>query len=312
MVKKLNVLVVGGTGFIGKNFIYNFRKKKNWNIYSVSRELPKKSEAIPNVSYKKCDILIKNDLTKMNFKIFNYVIYAIGPNNLGDLKKKKDLYFHNKHYQALKRFVVNLDLKNLKKFIFFGSSEEYGFLKSPHHEKQKTRKLKNPYGMFKYKSTIYLKKLYDKLNFPVVILRVYLTYGPFQRENRLIPQYLKAFFRKKKIRVTSGKQKKDFLFILDLIFLIQKCLTNKKANGEIFNVGSKKPILLNRIFSILINKFNIKPQVDEKKMRISELKNSYPNISKAEKILNWRPKIDLLQGLKYTVKYYKKKYRDKC
>ena len=47
-------------------------------------------------------------------------------------------------------------------------------------------------------------------------------------------------------------------------------------------------------------------------MRISELKNSYPNISKAEKILNWRPKIDLLQGLKYTVKYYKKKYRDKC
>ena len=143
-------------------------------------------------------------------------------------------------------------------------------------------------------------------------MRVYLTYGPFQRENRLIPQYLKAFFKKKKIRVTSGKQKKDFLFISDLIFLIQKCLTNKKANGEIFNVGFKNQILLNRIFSIWINKFNTNPQVDEKKMRISELKNSYPNISKAEKILNWRPKIDLLQGLKYTVKYYKKKYRDKC
>jgi nucleoside-diphosphate-sugar epimerase len=312
MVKKLNVLVVGGTGFIGKNFIYNFRKKKNWNIYSVSRKLPKKSETIPNINYKKCDILIKKDLSKLNLEIFNYIIYAIGPNNLGELKSKKDLYFHKQHYLALKRFIVNLDLKNLKKFIFFGSSEEYGFLKSPHNENQKIKKLKNPYGMFKYKSTIYLKKLYDKINFPVVVLRVYLTYGPFQRENRLIPEYLKAYFNKKKIYVTSGKQKKNFLFISDLIFLIQKCLTNKKANGEIFNVGSKKPILLNKIFLILKNNFKINPRVDKKKIRISELINSYPNISKAEKILNWRPKIDLLQGLKYTVKYFKKKYRDKC
>ena len=312
MVKKLNVLVVGGTGFIGKNFIYNFRKKKNWNIYSVSRKLPTKSETIPNIKYKKCDILTKKDLSKLNLKIFNYIIYAIGPNSLGELKSKKDFNFHKQHYLALKRFILNLDLKNLRKFIFFGSSEEYGFLQSPHNENQEIRKLKNPYGTFKYKSSVYLKKLYNKINFPVVILRVYLTYGPYQRENRLLPQYLKAYFTKKKIYVTSGKQKKNFLFISDLIFLIQKCLTNKKANGEIFNVGTKKPILLSKIFLILKNKYNILPQIDKKKMRISESKNSYPNISKAEKILSWRPKITLLQGLKYTVKYYKKKYGDKC
>jgi nucleoside-diphosphate-sugar epimerase len=307
MDKRINVLVVGGTGFIGKNFIY-YSKNKNWKIISISKNIPLKKEKFTWATYKKCNIFNDKDISKINLKNFNYIIYAAGPEILGDFKKKKDLNHQKKFFISLKKFIRKTQSGNLKKFIFFGSSEEYGFLKSPHTENQKPKKFYNPYGFYKSKSSNYLIEQFKNNGLPVVILRVYLTYGPFQRENRILPKYLKAFYQKKKIEVTSGEQKKNFMFISDLISLIHICIKNSKANGQIINAGYKRPIKLKKVFDILRDSFKINPVVELKKMRKSELGNNYPNISKAKKILNWSPKISLLKGLKQTLKYYKKLY----
>ena len=87
--------------------------------------------------------------------------------------------------------------------------------------------------------------------------------------------------------------------------LAKKSLKNKKAIGQIINIGSGKPRKIKNIIN------NIKkiangghPQFGKIKLRKDEILKLYPNINKAKKLIKWKPKISFKKGLKSTIKYY--------
>ena len=151
----------------------------------------------------------------------------------------------------------------------------------------------------------YLKK---RFNFPVVIIRLYLVYGPNQDTNRVIPITISNAMRDKEFDCSDGTQLRDFLYIDDAITAIIKILKNKEIAGEIINIGSGKP---SKIKSIIIKICKIvgsgKPNFGKIKFRKDEINCLYPSIFKAKKIINWKPRIDLNLGLKKTINYYKRK-----
>ena len=119
-------------------------------------------------------------------------------------------------------------------------------------------------------------------------------------------------FKKKKFACTLGIQKRDFLYIDDLIDLIFKVLKNKNVKGEIINAGSGEPIKVKNLIE-LIKEFSNggEPEYGKLDMRKDEILNMYPSIKKAEKLLNWKPKTSIKKGLKKTIKFYldnKKKF----
>ena len=85
---------------------------------------------------------------------------------------------------------------------------------------------------------------------PKIILRIFLAYGPGQDQKRFIPQIIAGCLQNKNFDTSAGKQLRDFCYIDDVISAIYKCLLDTKNNGEIFNVGSGKPIQI----KFLINK----------------------------------------------------------
>ena len=88
---------------------------------------------------------------------------------------------------------------------------------------------------------------------------------------------------------------------------IIKSLKNKKTNGQIINLGAGKPIMIKDIILKICKIIGSgKPQFGKIKFRKDEIKNLYPNITKAKKILNWMPKVKINLGLKKTINYYKK------
>ena len=121
-----------------------------------------------------------------------------------------------------------------------GSCGEYGRSKSPQKENINCRP-KSIYNRAKFLATKHLINLYRKKNFPVTILRLYQAYGPKQDINRLIPIVIDSCIKNKKFPCSNGKQYRDFIHVDDLVQSILKCFENKKAKGQIINIGTGKP-----------------------------------------------------------------------
>ena len=298
---KNNILIVGGTGFIG----YHLAKKvlqKGWQVTSISSKPPKKIRYLPKVKYILCDITKKKSLERNIQKSFKYVV------NLGgyvDHSNKKKTF--KSHYIGCKNLAEIFLKKVPTAFVQMGSSVEYGNLKSPQIENANCypNSIKSIYGKAKLLSSIYLTDLYKKKNFPSIVLRLYLAYGSRQDVNRFIPIIIKGCVENKKFPCSKGNQFRDFLHVDDVVDAIIKSLTNRNARGQIINIGSGKPRKIRNIIEYIkkISKGGY-PQFGKIKLRKDEIIKLYPNIKKAKRKINWKPQISFERGIKSTIKFY--------
>ncbi len=299
-----SILVLGGTGFIGKHIIRQLVKKK-WIVVCASLSLPKKKNRLKNVTYYKVNLKSFNSVKKKLNKPFQYIINLAGYIDHSNLRSDYNKIMHE-HFTAVKNIIKVVPRKNLKKFVQIGSSVEYGLAKAPQKESNKLKPI-TTYALAKAKTSNYLKKIYKKEKYPFVIARLFLTYGPGQKKDRFIPQIISGCLKNKKFPTTSGNQIRDFCYIDDTVSAILLLLTNKKIVGTTFNVASGVPVKIKTIIN-LINKTIGKgtPEFNKRKLHPGENEILYADIKKIKKKLNWRPKIGLLNGLKKTITSFKK------
>ncbi len=299
---KKNILIIGGTGFIGYHLAHKC-VKKGWEVTSISTKKPKKKRYVEKVKYIYCDISKRKTLSKKISKKKNYE-YIVNLGGYVDHTNKQKTYLS--HYQGVKN-LANLFLNNQPKlFIQFGSGGEYGDLKSPHKEVIIKKKLDNYYKA-KFLASSFLLRLYKNNKFPSVILRLYQAYGKNQDINRLIPIVIKSCLENKKFACTNGLQVRDFIHIDDVISAIFKIIKNKKkVIGEVFNIGSGHPKKVRNV----INKIQKQigrgtPLFGKIEPRKDEQNRTFPSIKKAIRILKWRPKIKFSKGIISTINSYK-------
>lgn len=300
-MRSKNILVIGGTGFIGYHLI-KFLIKKNYKVTSISTRRPRSIRYLKNVIYIQCDL---NKLNKqfLNKRNFDYVV------NLGGYVDHSNLY---KTYKSHYKGVINLYniFKNvkIKAFVQIGSSLEYGKVASPQKEYQKSNfKLKSIYAKSKLLATNFLLAKYKNNNFPVTVIRGYQVYGPRQDPNRLISNVIVNCLKNKSFPCSSGEQERDFLYIDDFISAINKVLLNRKSIGHIINIGYGKTQKVKKVIleiKNIINKGN--PNFNKINLRKDESIILFPSIKKAKKVLNWKPKVKFIFGLKKTIQDYKK------
>ena len=300
-----SLLVLGGTGFIGRHII-NKAVSKKWKVTSASLSLPSKKKRIKGVKYYKVDLKDFSIVKKKLNKQFNYIINLAGYINHSNSKNDYNKIIQE-HFISVKNIIRIVPRENLRKFIQIGSSTEYGLAKAPQNEKTKLSP-NTHYALAKTKTTNYLKKIYKKEKYPSAIVRLFLTYGPGQKKDRFLPQIINACLKNKKFPTTSGKQIRDFCYIDDTVSAIFLILTKKKTIGEAFNVASGIPIKIKTVIG-MVNKIIGKgiPEFNKRKLRYGENEVLYANIRKMKKMLNWKPKTSLLKGLKKTITAFKEK-----
>jgi nucleoside-diphosphate-sugar epimerase len=300
---KKKILVAGGTGFIGYNLLRKLLKH-NFELYSLSSKPPKKIIKLKNVKYIVCDISEKKLLSKKIKINFDIVINLSG--YVDHSKKIKTLLSHFNGCKNL--FNLFKDRNNIKLFIQIGSSLEYGNIKSPQKESSRCHP-RSFYGLAKYQATNFLNKQIKKVNFSILILRLYQVYGPHQSENRLIPHVINSCLKNREFDCTEGNQIRDFMHVDDFTNFIIKVLKKKKIDSEIINLGSGKPVKINEII-LKIKKMikSGKPRFGKIEMRKDEILKLYPDIKKLKKLFNWKPKIKINNGLRKTVNFYEKKF----
>lgn len=293
-----NILVVGGTGFIGYH-LSKYLLKKKYKITSISTRKPKSIRRLNKVKYIKADISKIKELKFIKDE-YDHII------NLGgyvDHSNKKKTY--ESHYQGCVNLFKIFRKFKIKTFVQIGSSLEYGKISSPQKEYMKSKTF-SVYAKSKLMATKYILKKFAVHSFPSVVVRGYQVYGPRQDNNRLISIVIFNCLKNKYFPCSSGEQSRDFLYIDDFVFAIYKVLNNKKAIGKIINIGyGKSTKVKNVILKIknLIKKGT--PIFNQIKLRKDESMNLFPSIKIAKQILKWRPRTNLDLGLKKTIKYYK-------
>ncbi len=300
-----NLLIVGGTGFLGFHFAKE-ALKRNYNIYSLSTNPPVKGRFLSGINYIYIDLLNKNALLKFLGKTkFDYVINFVGYVDHRFFKDGGENVFEN-HFTSTLNLIKFLQKDELKTFLQVGSSDEYGNNKSPQSENFRESPI-TPYSFAKVALCHLLQMLYKTEKFPAVIIRLFLVYGPNQNQERFLPTIIKKAITDEKILVSPGEQIRDFCYIDDVIEAIFLTLNNKRVYGEVINIASGEPIKIKKVVDCVTNFLNKnKAKFGALNYREKESMNLFADINKANQILNWSPKISLKEGLERTINWYQK------
>ncbi len=305
MRTKNNILIVGGSGFIGNHLILKFINLR-YNVYCLSKN--KIKNKIKKVIYIRQDLNNKNKLFKsINIIKFDYVIYSAGyiQHEVFDKKGFEYISYNIKNFNNL---IESIDFKYVKKFINISSSDEYGIIKAPQKESQYGVQL-TPYSILKNYNSSLLKTLNLKYKLNYLNVFTFLVYGPGQNIDRLIPAMITNFLDDKLFVLKNPKFNRDLLYIEDYVDLIIKLLRSKKIINMNINIGSGKVINLAKLAKIIYSKIN-RGSLNIPEINIitnSDVKDLYPNLKKFKKyIKDWNPKFNLDYGLNLTIEYYKK------
>jgi nucleoside-diphosphate-sugar epimerase len=297
---KDRVLVVGGTGFIGTHIVKE-ALVRGLQVTIISKNHKALSDRIKDIEYLSTDISNKDSLyNQLKDKIFHHVINLGGYVDHSNYSSGGEKVF-DVHFNGTINLINCINKDSLRSFIQIGSSDEYGANVAPQNESQRESPI-SPYSFAKTTTTHFLQMLYRTEQFPVVILRPFLVYGPGQGMERFIPQVVNGCIEGKKFPISEGKQLRDFCFISDFVRSIFSSIDNTEAYGEVINIASGEPISIKDVVTKIQNIVATgRPQFGKAAYRDGENMELYADITKAKKLLNWQPKISLEEGLKRTI-----------
>ena len=151
------------------------------------------------------------------------------------------------------------------------------------------------------------------LGLPILTLRPFLTYGPGQESNMLIPSLMKKVLEGEALEMTKGEQTREFNYVDDIVDGFIKASISPEAIGEIINIGNGLEYKIREVVEMVLKLVNspIKPNLGALAYRPGETWHFYCDNTKARKILCWEPKVDLEDGLKRTINWFQKHYLEK-
>ena len=318
-----NIVVTGGSGFIGRNLV-NFLIKKNFHVINID-----------SLTYS----ATKYGLNKINKK--KYTFFKVDINNqkkiLQILKRFKPKAIFNlaaethvdRSIDNPKRFissnvngVFNLleAIRNFKKkykskmkLIHISTDEVYGDLgaSSSRSKESDPYKPSSPYAASKASADHLIKSYCRTYNFPAIISNCCNNYGPFQFPEKLIPKILYNILSNRPLPIYGkGKNSREWIFVDDHCEALF-ALYLKGRVGENYNIGSGKNLknidLAKKIIKILKNKkikFGNKVKIKFVKDRPGHDFRYALNCKKISNSLKWKPKNNLNDGLSRTIKWY--------
>lgn len=277
----------------------NLIVKKNTNLWRLK-------DIVSKIRIHKVDLLDKLKLSGTVSKIKPEIIIHLATysdyRNQRTIKQMVNLNIEG----TLNLLMVTKDI-DYSVFINTGSSSEYGFKNKPMNENDLLEPI-SFYAATKASATLLCQVFAKEFKKPIVTLRPFSVYGPYEKKDRFIPTIIKAVIEHKPISLTSEKQCRDFIYIDDVIDAYIKVIKNGKSlAGQILNIGTGKQYdnndVVKTLFKAVGETVSIKKGAFPK--RLWDTPYWVANISKTNKLLKWKPQFSLEEGLKKTYSWYK-------
>ena len=306
----MNILVTGGLGFIGSNFILftlkNYPKIKITNVDAcltgsnlMNLDEIKKSKKYKFVKSNINNQKIINQLVSKNDLIVNFAAESHVDRSISNPKP-----FINSNINGTHTILESIR-KYDKKLIQISTDEVYGSLKEGSADENFSLNPSSPYASSKASADLLAKSYHITYGCDIKITRCTNNYGPRQFLEKLIPKVIINANNNKPIPVFgNGKNIRDWIYVLDHCTAIQKVIEKGKS-GEIYNIAGKNEINNNMIIKIILKSIN-------KPLNLMKYVKDRPghdfryslDSTKIEKKLNWKPEYSFEKGIKETISWY--------
>ncbi|UCD07205.1 MAG: SDR family oxidoreductase [Candidatus Aenigmatarchaeota archaeon] len=305
-------LVTGGAGFIG-SWLCEDLLKKGYKVICVdnfitgAKDNIKRLQDNENFSLIECDV---SKVLKIDGKI-DYIFHLASPASPIDYQ---NLPIETMLVNSFGTYnMLSLAMKKNARFLLASTSEVYGY---PEEHPQKET-------YFGHVNTIGPRSCYDEskrfaealtMSFrrihkmDVRIARIFNTFGPKMRKNdgRVIPNFIIQTIRSEPLTVYGdGKQTRSFCYVSDMVDALEKMMFTEKLDGEVFNVGNASEISILDLAKMIRDLTKSDSEIVFKPLPGDDPARRKPDINKAKKMLGWEPKIDLKEGLRKTVEWFK-------
>ena len=299
------ILIIGASGFVGANLFKKIKECRE-DVFGTSFSGAgwRFEDTSSILHMNMCDINNVNDVFK---KVEPKTIFDCSSFGAYSFEDNLDL-IHKTNYLSLIEICETLEYYDISAYIHAGSSSEYG-LNSSSPSEDSPLIPNSQYAISKAAASNAIS-FYGKIKkFPVVNLRLYSVYGPYEDSSRLIPVLCKKTLENSLPQFADKEVSRDFIYIDDVVDAFVSCALRMKREiyGESFNIGTGKKTNLEELALISKSIFNInkEPVFDSKSGRAWDTEDWYADIKKSQEYLKWNPKISLEEGLKKTQQWWK-------
>lgn len=308
MIKR--IFITGGAGFIGSNVVKLFSEKKlSITVYdNLSSGHIENIRGIKNIQFIKGDILDNETLVKASAN-HDAIIHLAA--NIGNLKSMLDPQFDLRvNTIGTLNVLEAAKLNNIKKIIYSSSAAIFGELQYLPIDEKHPLEPNSPYGVSKLAAEKYCHWFGRQYDIKVISLRYFNVYGVNQRYDaygNVIPIWARLMLESKPIIIyDDGNQTRDFINVKDVAVANYLALMADNVEGY-FNVGSGDSITINDLAEIMNKVFGVRSDRIYKPKRQGEVRDCKADIRKIVALLQYKPRIDIYDGLKAYFKWLTEK-----
>lgn len=314
-MSKQKVLVTGGAGFIGGNFVqYMIDKYPEYDIYNLdlltyAGDLIKHQsiEDKNNYHFIKADIADRKTIIPLfEQEKFDYVVHFAAESHVDRSITDPEIFIRTNVLGTQ----VLLDAAkqiNVKKFVHVSTDEVYGeldFDPTTFFTEETPLKPNSPYSASKASSDLLVRAYHETFDLPVNITRCSNNYGPYHFPEKLIPLTISRVLNDEKVPVYGdGKNIRDWLHVLDHCSAIDLVL-HKAESGEVYNIGGHNERTNLEVVKTIIKALDkSKDLIEFVEDRLGHDKRYAIDPTKLEN-LGWKPEYTFDTGIEQTIKWY--------
>ncbi len=312
------ILVTGGAGFIGSNLIA-YLLEKNAKQVRVLDNLSTghfkniaKYEHLSNFEFIEGDIR-DLDTCQKACKGMDYVLHqaALGsvPRSINDPITTNEV-----NISGFLNILVAVRDQKIKRMVYAASSSTYGDSKGLPKVEDKIGKPLSPYAVTKYVNELYADVFAKTYGMEIIGLRYFNVFGPNQDPNgayaAVIPKFIDLFLNNEAPVINGdGTISRDFTYVDNAVQANIKAMLSENADAanQVYNVACGDATSLNELVAILKKETGAIREVTHGPNRVGDIEHSLADISKAKERIGYVPQVDIHEGLKKTVAWFKEK-----
>ncbi|OAK74354.1 dTDP-glucose 4,6-dehydratase [Lederbergia galactosidilytica] len=315
---KKELLVTGGAGFIGANFIHYLIKHTDYAVTNVDAltyaSHPFMQDVYsdnPHYRFLHCDLTNQEQLEQVFDQTYEAIIHFAAESHV-DRSIQSATPFIDTNIKGTLNLLNAVRDGKAKKMIQISTDEVYGSLKEtePSFTEMTPLSPNNPYSASKAGADLLVHSYYNTFDVPVMITRCSNNYGPLQHLEKFIPKVITSALAGNKIPIYGdGGQIRDWLFVEDHCRAIHAVL-EKGRIGSVYNIGGDEEQTNLAVVEQIIDYLGADPNlITFVEDRLGHDRRYSINYEKIQTELNWQPQINFAEGLKLTVQWYVEKFK---
>ncbi len=307
----MKILITGGAGFIGSNFVRMIVAKHpkdtiiNMDNITYAGNLDNLKDVENKTNYKfiKCDIC-DNDTVSEAMEgvdlLFNFAAESHVDRSITDPH-----VFVKTNVLGTSVLLESARKHNVNKFIHVSTDEVYGSIQKGSFKETDKLNPSSAYSSSKASADLLALSYYYTFNFPVIITRTTNNFGPYQYPEKLISLFITNLLEGKKVPLYGdGKNIRDWIFVKDNCEAIEM-ISKKGKNGEIYNIGGENELMNIEIVGLILKEMGLdNSYIEYVKDRPGHDRRYSLDCTKIKK-LGWSPKHKFSKALNETIEWYK-------